>query len=555
MLRKKIVAAGLAVLTLTMALAGCSGKSGEGNKRGDPSVSVENNCYETGFPIAEETVKLTVMVKDDSSGTCDYENLAITKWIKDEMNIEIEWLSVPGGFEVNNQATLAFASGNMPDILMGMAPLGYDFYWDYVLEGKVQDLTPYIEKYGKNIVKMFANEPLSEYLCTGYDGNVYMLPLVMTNDENAGSNATGRFASALYINQTWLDNLGLSMPTTTAEFKKVLQAFKNNDPNGNGIPDEVPLELQQDLPTGLYGPFGISIYEDKWYLAEDETVHFAPIEENYRRALTYYRDLYQEGLIGKDFYNQTIQDIAKKVDATVSTVGCFVVSNPTLYMSAERAEEYVVVPPLSDELGNCTWTNQQVETCWPEWFVVTSSCKYPEIAVRLADYFYSLEGSYTALYGPEGEDNLWHFNEDNKVVFTPKENLATERFQYTPGYPLPHCSGTEFWAAEAAKDESEMTAAEKITKRNEERRLELYNPVVPKKSLPKIKMSLTDMKEASLLSKDMDDYTWRKKFLMGEASLENEWDAYIANMKKLGVDELIQIYQNSYDSYVEWLNQ
>lgn len=555
MLKKKMLAAGLAALMLATAFTGCAGK--ESGKRGDSSIPVENNCYETGFPIAKDPVKLTVMVKDDSNGKCDYDNLPITKWIKDEMNIEIEWLSVPGGWEVNNQATLAFASGNMPDILMGMAPLGYSFYWDYILEGKVQDLTPYIEKYGKNIVKMFADEPLSEYLCTGYDGKVYMLPLVMTNDENAGSNATGRFASTLYINQTWLDNLGLSMPTTTAEFKNVLKAFKANDPNGNGIADEVPFELQEDLPSGLYGPFGISIYEDKWYLAEDETVHFAPVEDNYRRALAYYRDLYQEGLIGKDFYNQSITDIAKKIDGTVSTVGAFACTfgSATNYISAERAEEYVVVPPLSDELGNCTWTNQQTETCWPEWFVVTSNCKYPEIAVRFADYFYSLEGSYTAMYGPEGEENLWHFNDEGKVVFTPKENLSLEKFQYTPGYPLPHWSGTAYWSAEAPADESKMTAVEKIEKRNNERRLELYNPVVPKKSLPKIKMSLTDMKEASLLSRDIDDYTWRKNFLLGEASLENEWDAYIANMKKLGVDDLIQIYQNSYDSYVEWLNQ
>ena len=83
--------------------------------------------------------------------------------------------------------------------------------------------------------------------------------------------------------------------------------------------------------------------------------------------------------------------------------------------------------------------------------------------------------------------------------------------------------------------------------------MELYSPVIPKNPLPKTKMSLTDMKEANLISKDIDDYTWRKKFLLGEASLENEWDTYIANMKKMGVDELIQLRQIAYDSYLEWL--
>ena len=554
-MRKRIVAAMLAVMTLAVAVTGCGGKSGNGNKTNN-SAKVENNCYETGFPIAQEPVKLTVMVKDDSAGLCDYDNAAITKWIKDEMNIEIEWLTVPGGFEVNNQATLAFASGNMPDILMGMAPLGYEFYWDYVLEGKLQDLTPYIPTYGPNIVEMFAKEPLSEYLSTGYDGKVYMLPMVSRNDVGEG-NSTGRFAYKFYINQTWLDNLGLAMPTTTAEFKKVLQAFKDNDPNGNGIPDEVPMELPEDLPCGLYGPFGISIYEDKWYLDEDGKVHFAPIEDDYRRALTYYRDLYQEGLIGKNFYNQSMSDISKKLDGAVSTVGAVVcwASDITDYCSLDRAEEYVIVPPLSDELGNCTWTNQQMETIWPEWFVVTSSCKYPEIAVRLADYFYSLEGSYTAMYGPQGEDNLWYLDDDGNVTFTEKKYTEEENgiYAYTPGYPLPHFAGEDYWNAMPTEDESKLTALQKYSAKNDDRLVELYSPVIPKNPLPKTKMSLTDMKEANLISKDIDDYTWRKKFLLGEASLENEWDTYIANMKKMGVDELIQLRQIAYDSYLEWL--
>lgn len=32
--------------------------------------------------------------------------------------------------------------------------------------------------------------------------------------------------TVMFINQTWLDNLGLEMPTTYTEFKEVLTAFK-----------------------------------------------------------------------------------------------------------------------------------------------------------------------------------------------------------------------------------------------------------------------------------------------------------------------------------------
>lgn len=288
-----------------MVRAGCGSSSGGNGKN---NAKVENNCYETGYPIAEETVKFTIMIKDDGSTGVDYSKLPINDYIKEKLNVEIEWLVVPSGGSVKQEATLAFTSGNMPDILMGMAPSGYSFYWDYILEGKIQDLTPYVKKYGQNIIKMFKDFPLAEYLCTGYDGNMYMLPCVRSYE-----NDKGRFAGALYINQTWLDNLGLQVPTTTKEFKEVLKAFRDNDPNGNGIKDEIPFDMAGDIHNGMYGAFGLPVYNDMWYVDDNGTVHYGPVEDNYRRALTYYRDLYQEGLIGDKLFDQTRADVAKKL--------------------------------------------------------------------------------------------------------------------------------------------------------------------------------------------------------------------------------------------------
>ena len=539
------ILAGFMLVVTALSCVGCGGSGG-----GKNNAKVENNCYETGYPIAEETVKFTVMVKDDG-GITDYDSLPINDWIKEKMNVEIEWLVVPGGWEVNQQATLAFTSGNMPDILMGMAPLGMDFYWDYILEGKVLDLSPYVKKYGKNIIQMFNDFPLSEYLCTGYDGGLYMLPMVRDYE-----NDTGRLAEALYINQTWLDNLGLEMPTTTKEFKEVLKAFRDNDPNGNGLADEIPLDLQEDLPTGLFGAFGVPIYKNYWYLGDDDKMHYAPLEDGYRRALNYYSGLYKEGLIGDGFFNQSIKDIMKKVDGSISTVGCFVTDGVTNQISAERAEEYVVVPPLTDDLGNCTWMNQEIESMWGEWFVVTSACKYPEVAVRLADYFYSTEGSYTALYGPEGEDNLWYFNEDGKVVFTDPGNEETRKYEFTPSYPLPNYRSVAFNELEyIEEDESKLTLAEKINKRNKQALLDTYFPVMAKQSMPKMKHSLENMKRLNAITPKVDDYSWRKKFLLGEASVDNEWDTYIANMKQQGAYEMVDIYQETYEEYLDWLGE
>lgn len=44
-----------------------------------------------------------------------------------------------------------------------------------------------------------------------------------------------------FINKKWLDAVGAEVPTTTEEFAEVLRLFKENDPNGNGEADEIPM--------------------------------------------------------------------------------------------------------------------------------------------------------------------------------------------------------------------------------------------------------------------------------------------------------------------------
>lgn len=60
---------------------------------------------------------------------------------------------------------------------------------------------------------------------TSADGNIYSL----AKYEPQSWNLT---PYRMYINQAWLDNLGLDMPETTDELHEVLKAFVNNDPNG-----------------------------------------------------------------------------------------------------------------------------------------------------------------------------------------------------------------------------------------------------------------------------------------------------------------------------------
>ena len=43
--------------------------------------------------------------------------------------------------------------------------------------------------------------------------------------------------------QDWLDKLGLPIPETTDDLYNTLKAFKTQDPNGNGLNDEIPFSF------------------------------------------------------------------------------------------------------------------------------------------------------------------------------------------------------------------------------------------------------------------------------------------------------------------------
>ncbi|MFP3340659.1 sugar ABC transporter substrate-binding protein, partial [Micrococcus sp. SIMBA_131] len=77
-------------------------------------------------------------------------------------------------------------------------------------------------------------------------GHIYTLPRA----EEAGHGAVPNFMS---INKTWLDELGLEMPTTLEKYHDVLIAFKEKDPNGNGKQDEVPLSFMFNFWTRNFG--------------------------------------------------------------------------------------------------------------------------------------------------------------------------------------------------------------------------------------------------------------------------------------------------------------
>lgn len=101
----------------------------------------------------------------------------------------------------------------------------------------------------RNVQKFFEAKPQVKTFATENDGSIYMLSW------SRGTTCSGS-GQHIMINKEWMDKLGLPMPTTWGEMTATLEAFKIQDPNGNGEADEIPLainpSIQMDLPGATH---------------------------------------------------------------------------------------------------------------------------------------------------------------------------------------------------------------------------------------------------------------------------------------------------------------
>ncbi len=525
------------ILAFTMAfgfIAGCGSAPGTENtdketERESTQALAEESSAESAeqitFPLEDEKT-FKIMAKVNSTLLSDIPTFA---YVNERCNISFDMDEVmTSAGDATEKIGLSLASGDYPDAYLEFT-LSKDDIDKYGGEGVLIPLEDLIRQHAPNLASRLDEKELWQYI-EAPDGHVYELPSLVTGAEVAAG-------MHIWLNTDWLNRLNLSMPSSLDELYKVFTAFKEQDANGNGDPnDEIPVSVSDGI-TGLkyFLPyFGVNMDEKTMLAVKDGQLTYVPTSETYKEFLSFFTTLYQEGLLDENSFTQNGEQLSA-VGSSEEILGCYNALASFLVVEREIDEHYETLTPFE---GQKYPINTGIEHGG---MVITEKCETPEILAAWADQWYTEEGGILYWLGLEGdsylknEDGTWSWNTEGPYGSDIGEirNKATIKYQTIMPAVQP-----EFWYTGLTDpDESYLiTQRSKLVDHGE----------VP---LPAMNYSEEDSQTIASLKADLDTYIsqYGAQVITGELDLESSWQEYIDTMNAMGAEELMEIYRTAYE--------
>lgn len=531
---RKLTGLAASVLLSAGILGACSS---DGGTDGEPKTGDLDNLNKTGMPIVNDEIEVSGFAAKFFSSQ-NWNDLMLWNEFEKMSNIKVNWdtIQTEGLVEKRN---LLITGGNYPEMFFASAFSKTDLI-KYGEQGIFLPLNDYIDEYAPNFKKILEEYPSVKQGVTMADGKIYGFPTIY---DPAFEGLRGGMP---WINDEWLEKLGLENPKSLDEFYDVLKAFKDQDANGNGKPDEEGWGSSYGIDpviNTLRGSFGLNkqgtMNINLQFKEGTEEFEYVPTTEGYKELLQYLNKLYEEGLLQQDIFTKEAHEFA--AEASKGNYGVLSSIDPAELL---KLDSYGSMEVLAGESGEPLYTAVSNGLGNLGMFVLTDKAENPEALVRWIDHLYGDEGTKMFFMGFEGvtyeEDADGNFKYLEEITDNPdglNMDQAISEYLTWPGGYYPGIVREEFFQGAEAKENSRLNAEKTKPYR-----------VADDGILPGLNYTVKENDEISAITTDLQTFIDESKaeFITGKRDFA-KWDEYVATVEKMGVDKYLEIAQEVYE--------
>ena len=487
--------------------------------------------YTEGLPIVDEGAYTFTFLVDDSGLVEDKYMLPV---LEEQTNVKIDWMLFPYETALEKLGIL-LSSGDYPDAIGGWLLGQKDILNDGMIDGVYIPLEDLFEKYAPNITEVL-NIPGVRQAFTLPDGHIYTIPYVIGEP---------LVTFLPWINQVWLKNVGKEMPTNTEELKDVLIAFRDQDANGNGDPnDEIPFSGDpNNLALGtLAGWFGVnasSSGNNPFYAMVDGKLQFNANQPEFKEFIEFFADLYKERLVDPELFTQDSAMWKSKGKQNLYGVSIGYGPGDFYDNNEDDTNDFTFLPVLTSPNGKAPVfrRNGYGVTFFRTQVAITDKAEHPEVIVRWFDNVFAEENSVQIQWGPIGTkieslgDGVYRALDTSN--FTKEEE---EKWGWGNAFmqSLPKYIKTSYvlQSVDGEVNVDEKTAAD-----------EAYEPFLDEPIPQTWATNEKDAERLGILQTDIMNYVNGKiaQWVSGEADVNAEWEGYLEQLNKLGLEEMTEI--------------
>lgn len=525
------------VITLTLGLiSGCGNSEKSAPDKQDVSQTTKSDSS------GESTVALNPEKPLKLKGAILYQALRpnmdtseIWNYVKEKTGVEIEFTV----FKDADQVSLMFASREFPDVAFSVFASASQMT-DAAEAGDLIPLNDLIKKHAPTWDSFMNENKLAYKSCLLPDGKLYSLPFVdfAPYDRN--------IRDQWFINKTWLNELGLQAPTSTLDFKNILQAFKNNAGKGSIPKNVIPYYFTFDSYVGgqmdIYGSFGLNVTNADYLAVESGKVKYQAVNPDIKEPLKYLRELYAEGLIPPEIFTDDSASYFSKVSAKPAMVGSY-----TSYTN-RNLDAFKAMAPVQSPNGKKPFMRRQNYVPGPAYaFMMFKNNPNPEATMAFCEWAVQYENMMTISRGvkdvvweltPDGKfkDIFWEESPDKMSANAKKLGLHNsfiairDKKFYSDMYvnKFAEQEGTRPWAYEniyknfLAPEDGNYVGG---TLTNEENKL-----------MEQYTTDLSNLRKTKFA-----------EWISGKGDIDAQWDTFVAKNQELNLEKWLELKQKSYD--------